>query len=44
MGLKRIAKKSEVKKNPRVILKKLLNVLLKKGILTKEEIDQIKGK
>lgn len=44
MGLKRVVKKSAVKRNPRVILKKLLKILLQKGLLTQEEIDNIKGK
>jgi len=44
MGLKRIVKKSEVKKNPKIILKKLIKVLLQKNILTQEEINKILGK
>ena len=36
--VKRIIKEGEVKLNPRIILKKLIKLLIEKGIITKEEV------
>ncbi len=44
MGLKRIRTRQAVKKDYKVIVKKLLVLLLKNNIITKEESDSISGK
>ena len=36
--IKRVVDKNKVKKNPKVILKKLIKLLIDKGIITKEDL------
>jgi len=36
--IKRVVDKNKVKKNPRIVLKKLIKILIAKGLITREDL------